>query len=627
MDIYKALGTLFTPEGRLELPDNFTLPGFCEYFFDKQPEKHNDLMLRFHDYSVSNGERSGDDLDGTVVEFTYAQVNTRIKAVAARLQQVCAPGDHAAILANNSPEYIFGFLGAVYAGLVPVPLYDPSIPTYHHHLKVVLKDAAPTVVLTNRQTAGAVRRYLSDFPASQRPRALTIDALPDSLAADWVDPLESSSLAMPASGATSSREDLPQNRPAFLQYTSGSTRNPAGVILTHRSVMASIVQMVYSAQLVFPLRLVSWLPMHHDMGVIFSTMITAFGFQLDLMGPRDFLQQPKRWVAQLGKKDEGVAMYSAIPNFALGMAARFAGDLDVDLSGVNSVVIGGEPITEASLLAFFDTFAPRGFTPTMILSSYGLAEATLGAAADEEVTKDPVISHFDRAELAQGRAVFTEDKSKDATFVSVGEHYLGEYLTIVDPETRAEVPDERVGEIWVQGPNVAAGYFNRPEETEETFNNTLASRLENSRVAGAEDNPWLATGDLGVIVNNELYVIGRIKDLVVIAGVNHYPQDLEATVHAAAPDHIQEAAVAAFSIPGEDVEQLIIMAERKPEADAARDDVARSAISQAISEQYGIAPADIVLGEANFIARSSAGKIARRVARKAYVSQIHTEES
>ncbi len=618
MDIYRAIGTLFSPEGKLELPDNFTLPGFCEYFFQKQPEKHNDLMLRFHDYSVSTGERAGYDLDGTVVEYTYAQVNTRIKAVAARLQQVCAPGEHAAILANNSPEYLFGFLGAIYAGLVPVPLYDPSIPSYQRHLKIVLKDAAPTVILTNRQTAGAVRRYLKDFPAAERPRALTIDALPDTLAAEWVDPLTTA--ASPTDGT------LPQDQPAFLQYTSGSTRNPAAVILTHRSVMASIVQMVYAVQLVFPLRLVTWLPMHHDMGVIFSTLIAAFGFQLDLMGPRDFLQQPQRWISQLGMKDDGVALYSAIPNFALGMAARFAGDLDVDLSGVKGVVIGGEPITEASLQAFYATFAPRGFTPTMILSAYGLAEATLGAAVDGDSTTPPMIAHFDRTQLAQGTAVFTEDKSKEAVFVSVGKKYLGQYLTIVDPRTRAELPDTQVGEIWVQGPNVAAGYLNRPEETEETFHNTLATRLENSRVPLAEDDPWLATGDLGVIVDGELYVIGRIKDVVVIAGVNHYPQDLEATVYAAAPDHIQEAAVAAFSIPGDDVEQLIIMAERKSEADPSHDDVARSAISQSISEQYGIAPADIVVGPENFIARSSAGKIARRVARSAYLSQIHTEQ-
>lgn len=620
----ETLNSLYMQEGKAQLPDTLTVAGLCETFFQLQKDEHDCLTIRYHDYSAEGRQSTADDLDGTVVEYTRAQVNTRIKAVAARLQQVCSPGDRAAILVNNSPEYIFGFLGAMYAGLIPLPLYDPAIPSSLAHLTAIFDDAAPAVVLTNRRSAPAIRRYFSDVPAAQRPRAITIDALPDSLADEWVEPTEK--LMSDSEGASMSGEQgvAALDSTACLQYTSGSTGTPKGVILTHRAVLTSIIEMICSFKLDYQFRYVNWLPLHFDMGIIFATLVVTFGYQIELMGPQDFLQQPKRWISQMGSKGDGVKMHSAAPNFALELASRFAADTEADLSDIRNLALGGEPITERSLKNFLTTFAKQGLSPDPLLCGFGLAEATLSVTSDQDAHAPSVIGRFDRKELAAGRAVVTEDPATAMTFVSVGTcvsgDYLTQYVTIVDPETRCELPDGQVGEIWTQGDNIAAGYYNRPKETEETFNNVLAERLENSRVPAASDEGWLATGDLGTVVDGEFYVVGRIKDLVVIAGVNHYPQDLETTVTGAALHHIQPGSVAAFSVPGDDVEKLVILAERKADADPAQDDAVRSLIRQAVSQHHGVAPFDVVIGQANFIARNPTGKIARRVARDVYLA-------
>ncbi len=642
LSVYKntidILDSLYKRDGVFHFPDTLTVPELCETFFRLQENEHDDLTIRYHDYSVGGRQSTPDDLDGTVVDYTRAQVNTRIKAVAARLQQVCSPGDRAAILLNNSPEYIFAFLGAIYAGLIPLPLYDPAIPSSQGHLKAIFEDATPNVVLTNRVSAPAIRRYFSDVPAAKRPRAITIDALPDSLAAEWVPSTQgdggassrdgedvNEGGAQGSGGAETEKRVAPVDLPVCLQYTSGSTGTPKGVILTHRAVLTSVLQMISTYKLDYQFRYVNWLPLHFDMGIIFATLVVSLGYQIELMGPQDFLQQPKRWIWQMGNKGDGVFMHSAAPNFALELVSRFAADTDADLSSIRNLALGGEPITQKSLNTFVNTFAKQGLSPNPLLSGYGLAEATLSVTSDRNPHAPSVIGHFDRKKLTEGKAEFTDDPTQAMTFVSVGQtqtgDYLTQYVTIVDPQERCELPDGQVGEIWAQGDNIAAGYYHRPQETEDTFHNVLAERLDNSRVEGATDDGWLATGDLGAVVDGQFYVVGRIKDLVVIAGVNHYPQDLEATVSAAAPDHIQPGAVAAFSIPGDDVEKLVILAERKADADPAGDDTARSSITQAVSQHHGVAPSDVVIGDANSIARNPTGKIARRVARTAYIAQ------
>lgn len=568
MDLKAQMGQFLAPE--------FTLAQLAENLFQAETDPDRVVMRQW-----IYGEEE------TCRELTRAQVNNRIKVVAARLQQVAEPGTRVAILAGNSPEYVFGFLGALYAGMVPIPLYDPNEPGHSDHLKAVFGDCEPSIVVTNRVSAAAVRTYFS--AQRERPRIISLDALPDSLASSWT----------PVEGTA---EDT-----AFLQYTSGSTRTPAGVELTNRAIITNVAQIFQAVQLQMPARIVSWLPMHHDMGIILAVFVTILGLDFEMMTPRDFIQHPDRWVRRLtaGKQ----ATYAAIPNFALELAARHAED--ADFSHVAGIIIGSEPVTESAVDSFLGAFS---VDRSVLRPSYGLAEAAL-IVSTPQTEKRPVIAHFNRAELAAGRAVI-EDKTEDTVaYASNGQCVPHQHLAIVDPETRAEVKDGVIGEIWVHGPNMATGYLNRPEETAATFRNTLGERQQDGL---PEDDYWMATGDLATIVDGELYITGRLKDLIVIAGRNHYPQDIEGTVQAASAQ-VRPDSVAAFSVEGNDSESLVLLVERADDAQPSDDAEATEAIRTAVTAHHGITPDDIVWKAPGEINRTSSGKIARRVAKKNYV--------
>ena len=568
MDLKAQMGQFLAPK--------FTLAQLAENLFQAETDPDRVVMRQW-----IYGEEE------TCRELTRAQVNNRIKVVAARLQQVAEPGTRVAILAGNSPEYVFGFLGALYAGMVPIPLYDPNEPGHSDHLKAVFGDCEPSIVVTNRVSAAAVRTYFS--AQRERPRIISLDALPDSLASSWT----------PVEGTA---EDT-----AFLQYTSGSTRTPAGVELTNRAIITNVAQIFQAVQLQMPARIVSWLPMHHDMGIILAVFVTILGLDFEMMTPRDFIQHPDRWVRRLtaGKQ----ATYAAIPNFALELAARHAED--ADFSHVAGIIIGSEPVTESAVDSFLDAFS---VDRSVLRPAYGLAEAAL-IVSTPQTDKRPVIAHFNRAELAAGSAVI-EDKSEDTVaYASNGQCVPHLYLAIVDPETRAEVKDGVIGEIWVHGPNMATGYLNRPEETAATFRNTLGERQQDGL---PEDDYWMATGDLATIVDGELYITGRLKDLIVIAGRNHYPQDIEGTVQAASAQ-VRPDSVAAFSVEGNDSESLVLLVERADDAQPSGDAEATEAIRTAVTAHHGITPDDIVWKAPGEINRTSSGKIARRVAKKNYV--------
>ncbi|OWM46126.1 acyl-CoA synthase [Corynebacterium diphtheriae] len=600
MDLHKAMGQFFDAKGNIALPPQITLAGLSELFYQSDVDGGDRHCMRYWDYSTEGG---------VARDYNRREINTRIKSVAARLQQVAQPGDRVAILANNSPEYLFGFIGALYAGLVPVPLYDPSEPGHADHLTAVMADAQPAIVLTNNASAAAVRRFFSALPGAQRPRIISIDSLPDTLAQSYQIPTPS----MAAAAIN------PVDLPAFLQYTSGSTRTPAGVVLTNRSIVTNVLQIFAAAQLKTPLRLVSWLPLHHDMGIILAVFVTLLGLEFEMMSPRDFIQQPKRWIDQLDRREGDNAIYAVVPNFALELAARYATPSEgLDLSAVEGLIIGSEPVTEKAVEAFAERFGPYGLNRQNMRPSYGLAEASL-LVTTPQTPQHPVISYFDREQLAANRAVIVDKGDNAVALTGVGQVVRPQNLVIVDPETRTEVADGTIGELWAHGENMAAGYLDRPEDTAETFHNTLAGRLENSRAAGVpeESTKWMATGDLGVIVDGELYITGRLKDLVIIAGRNHYPQDIEYTVDHAS-EHIRPAAVAAFAIEGDAVEQLIILAERDLDRDPSGDAEAIDAIRAAVTEAHGVVPADIRIVAPDEILRSSSGKIARRVNKKAY---------
>ncbi|WP_312098275.1 FadD32-like long-chain-fatty-acid--AMP ligase [Corynebacterium dentalis] len=612
MDINAAMSQFFDEQGKINVPEQLTLSGMCEmlYTMAQMEGATEETLIRYWDFSQSR--------EGQVHEITRAQVNTRIKAVCVRLQQVAQPGDRVAILANNSPEYLYAFLGAMYAKMVPVPLYDPNEPGHTGHLSAVLGSSEPTVVLTNKQSAAAVRKHFASTPAAERPRVLTVDALPDSLADEWVNPMMAI-MADPSLAPKSSDE-------AFLQYTSGSTRTPAGVILTHKSIVTNVLQIFSAVNLQSPMRLATWLPLHHDMGIILAAFVVLLGVPFELMSPRDFIQDPARWVRQMSKRNDEENLYTVVPNFAMELAARYANPEDVaelkdlDLSRVDGVINGSEPVSKAAVDKFMELFGNYGLKREAMRPSYGLAEATL-LVTTPHIGERPVTRWLDRDALAAGTAQNVEADGENAVpLMSVGQVCAPQVMAIVDTETGQELEDGNVGEIWVHGDNMAAGYLNREEETKETFRNELpeGKRLaENSRTYGAPEDNWMRTGDLAVIVDENVFITGRLKDLIIVAGRNHYPQDIEATAEEATKQ-IAPGVLAAFSISTDDVEGLVIIAERDPEADESGDAQAIDAVRAAVTKKHGVQPADVRIIGVGEIPRSSAHKIARRVAAKAY---------
>ena len=616
MDLHAAMQQFYNDKGEITLAPQLSLAGLAELLYqgDLHTGGGDRKALRFWDYSNSR--------DGELVVYTRQEINTRVKAVAARLQQVGKLNDRVAILAGNSPEYLFGFIGALYAGMVPVPLYDPNEPGHADHLRAVFADCQPKIVLTNSVSAQAVRTHFSELPSRERPRILSVDSLPDSLAESYVTPqstLEGQQLLAMSTV-------MPIDQTAFLQYTSGSTRTPAGVELTNRSILTNVLQIYSAAKLKMPLRLVTWLPLHHDMGIILSLFVVIMGLPFEMMGPRDFIQQPKRWVDQLKRKDideKLAATYTVVPNFALELATRYgkpAEGEELDLSNLDGIIIGSEPVTQTAVENFYEVFKNNGLDRKVLRPSYGLAEASLLVSTPQNEER-PVFNHFDREALAAGEAKSVEASENSVPFASNGQVVTGQYLTIVDPETRAEVADSVVGELWAHGENMAVGYLGREDETKATFRNTLGERLaEGSRVEGApDDDKWMATGDLGTIIDGELYITGRLKDLIVIAGRNHYPQDIEGTIQEAS-DHVRPDSIAAFSVEGDNTEQLIVLIERADSADESGDEAATEAVRTAVSKNHGIVPDVIEWKAPHEINRTSSGKIARRVAKKNYMA-------
>ena len=597
MDTRAVISMFMGEDGQLNLPDNATIPVLCElmYSMKLQAGEADTEALKFHDF----GDNAG------VTHISLREFFTRVRAVAGRLQQVMTPGERVAILCSNSPEYLYSYLGSMYAGCVPVPLYDPNEPGHAGHLAAVLDDATPTMVLTNRNSAATVRSLFAEREGTDRPRILTVDALPDTLAEEFDQ-----------TKISGTKEDI-----AFIQYTSGSTRNPAGVQVSHKALLTNLVQIMISVKPNDPVRIVTWLPLHHDMGLVLCSLGVALGFTINLMTPAAFVQKPDRWVEVCAAEGKEGNVYTVVPNFALELAARYGKPEEIeglDLSGVDAIVNGSEPVTAQAMEAFMAKYGTYGLADNVIRPSYGLAEAAL-IVATPQTENHPRIGYFDREALTEGKAVQVSEgeREKAAAVASVG-HPVGlSHVLIVDPETKKEVGEGTIGEIWIHGDNLASGYFERPADNASTFNQTLAQATDPQVPL---DSNWLATGDLATKIDGEIFITGRLKDLVVIAGRNHYPADIELTV-AQASDHVSPTGVAAFAVPGADVEELIIMAERADDATEGADEQAVEAITAAVATTHGVRPSVVRIVEPGAIARSSSGKIARKVNQQRYLAE------
>ena len=414
--------------------------------------------------------------------------------------------------------------------------------------------------------------------------------------------------------------------------------------ITHLSVATNITQVMTALDPEEGHRGVSWLPFFHDMGLITIMLPSIIGRHVVFMTPAAFVRRPIRWLRELGVKgDDRGPSISAAPNFAFEHAARRGlpkeGEPELDLSNVRAILNGSEPVSQASMRKFTETFAPYGLKPTVIKPSYGMAEATLFVSTTEP-DSPPVIISVDRDELVNDRLVkVADDSPKSVPQASCGKIGYDEWAVIVDPDTGEELPDGQIGEIWVHGNNVGTGYWNRPEETVETFQNILKSRTNPSHAQGApEDAMWMRTGDLGAFLDGEFYVTGRIKELVIIDGRNHYPQDLEYTAQEATRA-LRPGFAAAFSVPANQLpqsvfdnphaglkydpedtsEQLVIVGERAPGTHKLEVEPVADDIRAAIAVRHGVTVRDVLLMPAGTIPRTSSGKIGRRACRAAYI--------
>ncbi|WP_425302602.1 long-chain-fatty-acid--AMP ligase FadD32 [Nocardia wallacei] len=578
-------------------------------FVDKHSAANGDeLAYRYIDYSRER--------DGEYHELTWRQFGVRLRAVAARLQQVTRPRDRVAILAPQGLDYVVGMFAAVYAGNIAVPLFDPDEPGHTDRLHAVLGDCEPTAILTASSAAAGVREFFRALPPAQRPRIIAVDAIPDSVGASWSEP------------------EINIDSVAYLQYTSGSTRTPAGVEITHRAVGTNLLQMIDALGIEEDTRGVTWLPLFHDMGLLCVILPAIGGKFITIMSPSAFVRRPYRWIKELAAHSDGAGTYAAAPNFAFEHAAvrgRPKAGEDLDLSNVIGLINGSEPVSVSSMQKFNDAFAPYGLPKTAIKPCYGMAEATLFVSATKRDDQAKVV-YVDRGELNAGRMVEVDPDAEDAVAqVSCGHVARSQWAVIVDPETGAERPDGEVGEIWLHGENMGIGYWGRREETAATFGNRLTDRQARSHAEGAApDAKWMRTGDFGVYHDDELYITGRVKDLVIVDGRNHYPQDLELSAQessgALRPGFVAAFSVGANEVPGSvlegasGTEHLVIVAERGSGAAKLDPEPIAETVRGAIAKRHGVTVRDLLLVPAGSIPRTSSGKIARRACKAAYLT-------
>lgn len=530
--------------------------------------------------------RDGEDEEATL---TFGQLHRRALAVAERLVTLSKPGERAVLLYPQGLEFIVAFFGCLYAGVVPVPT---SVPNRKRGIGIVQGIAADSGASLLLSSTSLLERMDSDLA-----RAPGLERLPRYDTELWQ--VGTSSALLPR---TSKPSDT-----ALLQYTSGSTGTPRGVVVTHANLLANHRE----HELCFghdpDTVAVSWLPMFHDMGL--GTVLGALwlGVPCILMAPTAFLQKPIRWLNAVSRYK---ATSSGGPDFAYDLCVRRITKEEcsgLDLSSWHVAYNGSEPVRPATLARFAEVFGPYGFDADAFHPVYGLAEATLFVSGERD-TQAPVVRGFSRDDLERGEG--NVDTSADAqALVSCGATWLDGRLTIVNPETREPAEPGQIGEIWVSGPSVAAGYWRKPEETAATFQATTTTG----------QGPFLRTGDLGFLSDGRLFVTGRSKDLIIVRGRNHYPQDIEGTV-ANAHTALEPMACAAFSVESDDGEQLVIVQEVRRVAvhRLHAEDVFR-AIRNVIADAHGLHTHAIVLLGPGNLPRTTSGKVRRKACKEAFM--------
>ncbi|MFL6137075.1 MAG: fatty acyl-AMP ligase [Frankiaceae bacterium] len=532
-----------------------------------------------------------DERGQEVAALTYGELHARALAVARQLSERCRPGDRALLLFPPGLDFIVAWFGCLYAQVIAVPVNPPRRDRLHDATRSVVRDCEPAAALT--------------IAAMAEPARAALDAVRAGLHWLAVDRLDV------AAGAGFQPRPCSPDAVAFLQYTSGSTSDPKGVMVSHRNLAANeeMIQRGFGHD--ERSTFVGWTPLFHDQGLIGNVLQPLhLGALSVLMSPLAFIRWPLLWPAAISRYR---AHTSGGPNFAFDIcAAKVAkGGLpdDTDLSCWKVAYNGAEPIRPETLRRFAAALAPYGFSERALYPCYGLAEATLLVTGSEK-GRGPRTLDADVAAL--GRRELEAPAGRGTTLVGSGLVLPEERVRIVDPETRRPCAGDRIGEIWVSGEHVTQGYWQRPEATAETFH---------ARLDDEPGRTYLRTGDLGALVDGELYVVGRLKDLVIIRGRNYYPHDIERTAQTAHP-MLRPGGCAAFSV-GDDGERLVVVQEVRREPGSSGDsvdlaDVAGS-IREAVAREHEVSLSDLVLTVPGALQKTSSGKIMRAAARRRYL--------
>ncbi len=529
------------------------------------------------------------DGENEQAHLTYGQLDKQARAIAVRLRELGMEGERALLLFPPGLEFITAFFGCLYAGTIAVPAYPPKRNRNMGRIQAIAEDAQAKIALTVGRDLEKTMGMLDDAPKLKELTWLATDTLDNSQADQWQFPnIDSESLA-------------------FLQYTSGSTGTPKGVMLTHGNLMHNSALISYSFETTRSGRGVFWLPMYHDMGLIGGILQPMYiGTPNILMSPMSFLQKPYRWLRAISKSGAAI---SGGPNFAYDLCVRkitAEQKAKLDLSHWHLAFNGAEPVRAETIDRFCEAFEPCGFRREAFYPCYGMAEATLiftGGLRDQL----PIVRTIDNEALGNDQAIDADpDSAHSRELVSSGNCLPDQELLIVDPKSKHRLSDGTIGEIWAAGPSVAHGYFNRPEVTVETFQAKLSN--------GA--GPYLRTGDLGFVRDNELFVTGRLKDMIIVRGANRYPQDIEATVASAHP-RILLGGVAAFVTEIDGNERLVVVAEASRDSKQSWESVT-NAIRREVSDEHELPVDAIALIRRGTMRKTSSGKIQRHACRDGF---------
>jgi amino acid adenylation domain-containing protein/non-ribosomal peptide synthase protein (TIGR01720 family) len=524
--------------------------------------------------------------------MTFRDLSLRARAVAARLQEMELKQNRAILLYPAGLGYVAAFFGCLYAGVVAIPAFPPRHKRRNERLAAIVADSAPTVALTLSSLKRRTEACLLEIGGDRGILVESTDDVPAETAAAFEQ-------------IRANPDDL-----AYLQYTSGSTAAPRGVMITHKNVLSNLAYINEGFEHDASSVSLTWLPHFHDMGLVDGILMPLFGgFRGILMPPAAFLQRPITWLRAL---TEYKVTHSGGPDFAYDLCVRKITDeqrRELDLRRWAVAYNGAEPIHPDVLDRFAEAFHPCGFRRSAFYPAYGLAEATLKVSGGRR-NDAPVYCVVDSDALERNKVVGTADANRVRTLVGCGA--VGENTTvlIVDPETQTECEPDSVGEIWVSGPGVAQGFWSRADETEQVFR---AFTSDTAR------GPCLRTGDLGFILDNELYVTGRLKDLIIIRGRSVYPQDIEATASRSHPG-LRPGGGAAFSLDDAGGERLVVIHEIESRRERGTDEI-MSAIRQAVSEDHEINVEEIVLLRPGGLPRTSSGKIQRKLCRQLFLSR------